>query len=373
MAIKSLFEKTNINQIELSNRFVRSATWENMADSKGHITPRLFQVYKELAQADLGLIITGCAFIMEEHQPNAGMNGIYSDEFIPGFKALTEMVHSFGSKIMVQVDNGSTQARYNVAGRKIWGPSAVADLETGIMATEMTKDDIRCLVEAFGAAAGRAKMAGFDGIQLHCAHGYCLSRFLTPHYNRRTDEYGGSLGNRARIVFEVLEEMREKTGNDFAIIIKINCEDFIPNGLTAADSKSVCRELDKLGIDAIEVSGGVWAAKDFYTRRPHIDSEEKEAYFAPFSQSLAEEIKAPVIVVGGLRSLPVIEKLASETKIRCFSLCRPLMREPRLVGRWMAGDSQKSVCTSCNKCFADDGNVCVFCRKQYPYEAGQKQ
>lgn len=362
--VRTLFEKTKINQIELMNRFVRSATWENMADRKGHLTAKLLRVYEELAQTRIGLIITGCAFILEEHQPNPGMIGIYGDSFIDEFKELTDMVHAYGGKIVIQVDNGSTQARYNVAGRKIWGPSAVADLETGIVATEMTKDDIRNLVRAFGAAAARAKRAGFDGIQIHCAHGYCLSQFLTPHYNRRTDEYGGNIQNRARIVLEVFAEMRKRVGADYAILIKINCEDFVANGLCAADSRYVCGELDKLGIDAIEISGGVWAAKELYTRRPNINSEDKEAYFASYSRMLAKEIKAPVILVGGLRSLPVIEKLLQETSIQYYSLCRPIMREPGLIERWSAGDARKSKCISCNQCFAADGNVCVFHRKK---------
>ena len=364
--MKTLFDKSKINRISLENRFVRSSTWENMADDKGHLTERLFKVYEELAKGGVGLILSSCAFIMENHQPNTGMIGIYDDYFIDEYKRFCDMIHSYGSKIVLQLDNGSSQARYKIHEREIWGPSAVPEMQTQIVPKEMTKEDIKTVVRAFGNAAYRAKQSGFDGVQVHCAHGYCLSQFLSPYHNRRSDEYGGSIQNRARIVLEVYEEIRNRVGKDFAILVKINCEDFVPGGMPFEVCKYVCKELDKAGIDAIEISGGIWAARvqDLYTYRPNIDTPDKEAYFKKYCEELSKEINAPIILVGGLKSYEVIEEILNSTNIEYFSLSRPLMREPDLIKRWQGGDLKKSKCISCNKCFAKDGNVCIFKRSK---------
>lgn len=360
--MKSLFDKTKINGIELKNRFIRSATWEAMADEKGHLTPRLLKVYEELADGGVGLIITGYTFVTEHEQPNPRMMGIYDDSFIEEYKQLTGSVHSRGGEIVLQIVYGGTQTGYRVENREIWGPSAVPEIKTGVMAKEMTKEDIRVLVKAFGDAAGRAKSAGFDGVQFHCAHGYLLNQFLSPYHNRRTDEYGGSTENRARIVLEVYDEIRERVGGDFAVLIKINCEDFVEGGLTFGDTRYVCRELSKRGIDAIEISGGILAAGDLMSRRPGIDKPSKEAYFKTYASEVARETNTPIILVGGLRSLDVMEAILSEGSIDYFSISRPFLREPNLIKRWLGGDRAKVKCISCNKCFSPDGNTCIFTR-----------
>lgn len=361
-----LFDKVTINGMEIKNRFVRSATWEGMADDQGHPTERLLQYYEELAKGGAGLIITGYAYVLEEEKPSPKMLGIYNDAFISEYQVLTDLVHRYGSKIAMQIAYGGTQTTYQTENRIIWGPSNVAEKETGVIAQEMSKEDINTLIKAFGKAAARAKAANFDAVQIHAAHGYLLSQFLTPYHNRRKDEYGGSIANRARIIFAVYDEIRSAVGPDFPVLIKINCADFIDNGLTFAECLYVCKELSRKGIDAIEVSGGIKAAKELSFYRKKINSPEKEAYFKQEAAAIAAEVNTPVILVGGLRSLEVIEEIAATTKISMFALSRPLIAEPDLIKRWQAGERQKAKCRSCNECRSPEGVICIFNRNRQP-------
>jgi len=364
--MRKIFEPTIVNHLHLKNRLVRSATWENLADDKGYLTQELMETYEKLALGGVGLIITGYAFVNRDEQPNPHMMGIYSDNFIAGYRKLTDMVHEHGSRIVMQIAYGGSQTGYPPEGRLIWGPSAVADLATGVVPTPMLREDIRTLVEAFGDAAARVKRSGFDGVQIHGAHSYLLSQFLNPYYNRRTDEYGGPIENRARIFLEVYDAIRERVGNDFPVLIKINSEDFMEDGATIEDSLVLAKMLDERGIDAIEVSGGTAGSGKKIPPRMKIDTPEKEAYHADYAARIAAEVEAPVMLVGGLRSPAVIEGLLDNTKIELFSLSRPLLCEPDLPHRWQDGDLARSRCVSCNGCLKikDGGNYCIFTERK---------
>lgn len=365
--MKTLFDKTKINNTEIKNRFVRSATWEAMADDEGHMTERLMKVYEDLAKDEVGLIITSWTFVTEYEQPNRKMLGIYDDSFIHEYRKLSEMVHSYGSKIVMQMSYGGSQSGFNaMRGREVLGPSAVPEISSGIVPKEMTKEDIKSLVKAFGDAAYRAEKAGFDGIQLQACHGFLLGQFMNPYHNRRKDEYGGSIENRSRILFEIYEEMRNRTGDEFLLLIKMNCSDFMDDGkgLTFEESKQVAKMLSNFGIDAIEISGGTFSlASSVQPIMDEIDSYEQEAYFREYAEEIAREIDIPVILVGGIKSLEVMEEILETSDIEYFALCRPLMREPDLIKRWKNGDRAKSKCISCMNCYSYNGNECVFLRE----------
>jgi 2,4-dienoyl-CoA reductase-like NADH-dependent reductase (Old Yellow Enzyme family) len=360
--MRTLFDETKINSMTLKNRLIRSATWENMADQSGHMTESLFKLYEGLACGGVGLIITGYAFPLAEEQPNPGMMGIYDDSFIEDYRPLTEMVHSHGSRIVMQLAYGGSQTNYRTEDRNIWGPSEVADLAFKVVPHEMSRENIQTLINAYGDAATRAKAAGFDGVQLHSAHGYLLNQFLCPYYNRRTDEYGGSIENRARIILEIYDEVRSRVGTDYPVLIKLNAEDYIERGATFEDCRYLCRELAARGIDAIEVSCGTFASGKLGPCRMRIDAPEKEAYNAEHAAQLADELDVPILLVGGLRSIEVIKNLLKTTPIDYFSMARPLLAEPQLVKRWQDGDCRPARCTSCNGCFRPNpaGNLCVL-------------
>jgi len=353
--------------MKLKNRFIRSATWENLADKKGHMTKKLLKVYQNLAEGQVGLIITGCSYVIERKKEHPGMMGIYDDCFIEEYKELTKIVHGYSSKIILQFGYGGTQTKQkNIKNGTIWGPSAVPEMKTGIVAKEMSKEDINILIKIFSEAALRAKAANFDGVQIHAAHGYLFSQFLNPYHNQRTDKYGGNIKNRARIIFELCDEIRNKVGKSFAVMIKINCRDFVKKEFRFEESKYVCKELAKRGIDAIEISGGIKAANELSSSgRKSIDTREKEAYFKNYAAEIAQEIEIPIILVGGIRSIQTAENILKETKISYFSLCRPLLAEPGLIKRWLIeGDRRKSKCISCNRCRTSEGNFCIYNQKQ---------
>lgn len=340
-----------MGNMELSNRFVRSATWEGMAAEDGGITDDLVALYRDLAKGKVGLIILSCASVDPRGKGLNGLIGIHSDSHIPGLKRLTDTVHEEGGKIVAQIYHAGAQMSID-SGFPVEAPSAVPAEGSGKVPVEMTPADIARVVKAFADAAQRAKESGFDGIQLHCAHGYLLSEFLSPSANVRTDAYGGPIENRARMVFEVYDAVRQRTGSDYLVLVKINVEDFHDAGLGTDDSLWICEQLAAKGIDAIELSGGTPAAGRNGAARTKIFEPDKEAYFKEHAKRFTPRLKCPVILVGGVRSVEVIEGLYTEGTAQFFSMSRPFISEPDLIKRWSSGDKRKARCASCNKCFA---------------------
>jgi 2,4-dienoyl-CoA reductase-like NADH-dependent reductase (Old Yellow Enzyme family) len=242
------------------------------------------------------------------------------------------------------------------------GPSAIEGLN-GVIAQEMTIEDIHATIEAFGLAAVRAREAGFDGVELHAAHSYLLSQFLSPAFNHRTDGYGGSVENRARIMLEVLQATQKRVGQDYPVLIKMNGRDFLEGGLDLEDSVQAGAMLKRAGGDAIEVSGGTFASGDLMPSRKGIIKEQDEAYFKAEALAFKASIDLPIILVGGIRSFAVAEGLVNDKIADYISMCRPFIREPGLVNRWKAGDLSKATCVSDSKCFrpalAGKGVYCV--------------
>jgi 2,4-dienoyl-CoA reductase-like NADH-dependent reductase (Old Yellow Enzyme family) len=200
-------------------------------------------------------------------------------------------------------------------------------------------------------------------VQIHYAHGYLLSQFLSPIFNRRRDEYGGSVVNRARIHLEVYHAIREAVGTSFPVLIKMNCRDFMENGLSLDDSIEAAGLLAAAGLDAIEVSGGLLTGGKLNPSRPGIDSEEKEAYFSEELRAFRKAIHIPLILVGGNRSFEVAERLVQNGLADYISMSRPFIREPDLINRWKAGDRRRAECLSDNLCFKPgmegEGIYCV--------------
>ena len=358
--MKKLFESTRLNKMEIKNRFVRGATWENMTTEDGHMTEELYQVYEELAKNEVGMIITGYANVVKEEQPNPGMMGIYDDSFIEEYKKLTDLVHEYDSRIILQVAYGGTKTKFNVGERIIFAPSAVAEKSSNTMGKEMTKEEIKYIVDAFGKSAKRAKESGFDGIEIHAAHTYLINQFLSPYYNRRTDEYGGNLENRMRFLKEIYFAMREEVGEDFPIIAKITATEFFEGGQTFEDTRVICKELEKIGVDAIDLSGNVHGkAKGMVGEEFDGYTIENEGYFYQYGKVISEEINIPVMTVGGLSDINKIDEILQTTNIEYFAVSRPLLAEPNLIKRWKDGDTSKAKCVRCSKCRTATGNYCV--------------
>lgn len=361
--MKNLFDSVEIGNLSVKNRFVRTATWENMTYN-GKMNEKLYDLYEVLAKGEVGLIVTGYANIVEEEQPNPGMFGIYDDSFIQGYRELCKRVHKYNSKIILQVAYGGTKTKYNVGERKIFAPSDVSELSTGTIGTPMTKEDINYIVSAFGQSARRAKEAGFDGIEIHGAHTYLINQFLSPYYNQRTDEYGGSLENRMRFLVEIYNAMRNEIGSDYPILVKLTASDFFDGGLTFEETRKIAQKMEKIGVNAIEVSGNIHGKGESLIGHEFEGYKiQKEAYFGEFAKIIAEELKIPVITVGGIKTYEATDKILNSSNISMFGLSRALLTEPHLVKRWKDGNIKKVKCVRCSKCRTPEGNYCVIFNK----------
>ena len=360
--MKNLFDQTEINGLKLSNRFVRSATWEGMATSDGEVTSRLVDVMIQLAKGGVGLIISSHAYVSKEGQAGIFQLGIHDDRLVPGLRKMASAVRKEGGKIVAQLAHAGFVANPELTGRTPLGVSQVegfGDRERKVM----TDQDIQDMIAAFTQAARRAKEAGFDGVQIHAAHGYLMNQFLSPAFNKRTDGYGGPVGNRARALLEALKNMREEVGERFPLLVKLNSEDYLEGGLTLQDSVKIGSLLEKAGLDAIELSGGTLLSGKLGPSRAGIKTEDKEAYFRDAARQFKKEVKIPIILVGGVRSFHVAEKMVAEGYADYVSMSRPFIREPNLVNRWQSGDHGRAKCISDNQCFrpgkTGEGVYCV--------------
>lgn len=329
--MKTLFDETMINRMKIKNRIIRSATWENMIDESGKLNNELIKIYEDLAKGGVGLIITGTTYVTEDTKTLSGHMGINNDRFIKDYKKLTDIVHSHDCRIILQA---------NYAGKD----------EQMLKPIELTQEEIKSIIKSFGDTAVRAEKAGFDGIQIHAAHGFFLSQFLSPEDNKRMDEYGGSLENNSRIILDLYNEIRERTGENFNIFVKINCIDSINYEKTFEACKYTCIQLSKKGIDGIEISGEINKKLSPYT----------ESIFRDYATKIAEEVEVPIILVGLNRTPAIMNEILNKTEIQYFALSRPLIRQPELVNIWQEDINKMPKCISCNKCFKTVGNRCVF-------------
>jgi 2,4-dienoyl-CoA reductase-like NADH-dependent reductase (Old Yellow Enzyme family) len=364
----TVFDETAINGMTMSNRMIRSATWEGMCEQDGRPTEKLINCYRDLAQGGIGLIISGYTFVRPDGKQLPGKMGIHTDDFAGDYENLTSTVHNAGGKIAVQLVHAGGQTDANNAGRQPLAPSAVQVDQFPEMPAELTKDEISEIIAAFAEGARRAKGWGFDGVQLHGAHGYLINQFLSPLTNRRTDEYGGSIENRCRFLLEVYRKVRESVGSDYPVFIKLNAADNLDGGLGVDDAVYAAKKLAEIGIDAIEVSAGTPASGEENPAREKILKPVKEAYNLPLARRIKEAVSCPVMVVGGFRSYEVAEKAIREDGMDYIAMARPLIREPALANRWLQGDHSPATCISCNSCFMpgleEGGIYCVIEKKE---------
>jgi 2,4-dienoyl-CoA reductase-like NADH-dependent reductase (Old Yellow Enzyme family) len=402
-----VFTPARIGQLEIKNRLVRSATYENAATREGEVCDFLVDLYRTLSKGGVGLIITSVASVYSEaRQMHFGMR-VDSDSFIPGLKKIPRVIKEIAQdcKVMLQLGHPGRQVINQEDAIKLLpvlpraylayiqrhpelmlplkeaphvveptAPSAIYDATFGRTPRVLTTDEIEEIVEAFAEGVRRAQEAGFDGAQVHAAHGYLLSSFLSPRTNQRKDQYGGSTENRTRVVKDIYQRARRRVGDGFPILIKINTTDFLPGGTDLNEAVQVGKLLSEIGFAAIETSGGMWEA---VTRkqeelgwppvilpeaRTGIKDQDQEAYFLPGAKALKEKTNATIILVGGLRSFSKIEEVLTSKVADFVSMSRPLIRQPDLPILWQSGEeSDKAECISCNACMPI-GSAPVACR-----------
>lgn len=346
-----VFDPITINGMTVRNRFVRSATWEGMAEPDGRATPKLEAAMAALAAGGVGLVISSHAYVEKRGQAGPWQLGAHAAAMEPGLARLSRAVHAAGGRFVVQLAHAGCRADPELTGEPCVGPSVPSNPKAP-PCREMKPDDLARLEAAFGEAASLCRDAGVDGVQIHSAHGYGLSQFLSPLTNRRSGAYGGSLENRARLLLEVLGAIRGRVGNDYPVLAKINSEDFTDGGFTREESLQVGQWLEEAGLDALEISGGTL---DSFPRSSirvgAFPLPEGEAWYRETATAMKEKLSIPVILVGGIRSIETAEALVDSGTADMVSLSRPLIREPGLVARWQSGDRAPSACVSDNACF----------------------
>lgn len=335
--MKDIFDNVSFNNLKVKNRLVRSATWEALADREGNIEDRTYKIYEKLAKGGVGTIITGFTSVDLCDVYFDGMMRLSEDRLIPEYKKLVDIIHKEDVKVISQLALGG----YFKDGMEI-------------EPDDMSKDDIKKVIDLFIKAAKRAKDIGFDGVQIHAAHFFFLSRFISPRVNHRMDEYGGNTDKRIKILYEIINGIKE-VAPSLHLTIKINSSDFTFGGLEENESLEICKKLAKVGLDSIEVSGNG-------TSRAGIKAHINEAYFLDFAKQLANEIDIPVILVGGLRSKEKMQEIINNTKIELLSTSRPLLCEPDFPNKLKNGETEESKCISCNSCYRTPSHICIFNR-----------
>lgn len=355
--MSQLFHPFQLGSLILPNRFIRSATCSYFTDEQGMILPPVIELYRNLADGDVGLIIKGHLYVHDAGRAHRGMAGISHDGHLPGLRALTQAVHNAGGLIFAQLNHAGLNSIIDRA-----GPSEY--ISNGWKGRALSLHEIEKIVEAFGSAADRAIRAGFDGVQIHSAHGYLISQFLSRLTNRRTDSWGGSLKNRMRFLFTVYDEVRTRLRSRIPVLLKMNCDDFSPNGFTIDDSVHVAKMICRRGLDALEVSGGgIGEQKTLCNRAVSDNSTLMEASFAGHAKQIREQVQpTPVAVVDGIRSRACMEAVIDTHVADLISMCRPFIMEPDIVQRIVAGQLASS-CTTCGACHSRDvsGTTLIHC------------
>lgn len=359
---ESIFAPTTIGGVHVKNRVVRAATDESMGDANGFPTAQLTALYERLAKGEVGAIITGYIAISEKGKsvfPDMCM--LDADEKIPTYKTLTDTVHQYGTPIIAQIVHCGAQ------GAAKYGKVCA-----------LKEDEIRTIIRQFIEAANRAYQAGFDGVELHCAHGYLLSEFLSSKKNNRHDNWGGSIENRFRIVDEILRGIKDILPQ-FPVWVKLNGSE--KGGVTEVLAAEYAMMMEQAGADAIEVSCGLSEDVFMFARgsvpfdmichdypavknvpkplmklaKPLVNKvleppAPKRLYNVSAAKCIKEKVHVPVIAVGGIHDLPEIESVLGEHGLDAVSLCRPLILEPTLVQKYKSGKQTEAKCIECNYC-----------------------
>jgi 2,4-dienoyl-CoA reductase-like NADH-dependent reductase (Old Yellow Enzyme family) len=374
-----VFSEARIGTLTLRNRLIHSATWECMAADDGAVTQPLIDRYVTLAKGEIGLIIPGYMYVHPGGKATPRQTGISDDKHLPGLTTLVDEVHKAGGLIAFQIVHGGRQSPRKVIGRDPLAPSGFGrDPVTLNKPAAATEEEIQEIIHSFVQAARRAKQAGADALQLHCAHGYLLSEFLSPFFNRRSDQWGGAPSNMFRLLKEIIIRIKDEVGRDFPLLVKLNANDFTPARAIGPDlAARYAGWLAELGIAALEVSAGTWYS--FHTVRGEIPIDDlagalswwmrpiakmifnrqigpcrfQEFYNLPAAEIIKNSLgDVPLTLVGGVRRLAEMDRVVSEKRVDFLSMSRPLIREPFLPKRLKSGETQAAACISCNRCFA---------------------
>lgn len=362
--MSTLFEPFVINGLEIKNRFVRSATVDNLGRDM-RVTEAQLAFYREMALGEVGLIISSGLFPALDGWAAPGQLGIHDDTMIPSLRKLVDAVHQSGGKIAAQLMHAGWFGNPAQSGLQVVGPSAMVNPANGLEVRELSSDEAHEHVDQFVQAGRRAMEAGFDAVQIHGAHGWLVSAFLSPVTNHRRDEWGGSPEKRANFVVRIIEGIRKLAGPDFPVFIKMGLREYHPHGKTTAEGIDSARRFIAAGLDAIEVSEGV-EEQPFH----HIRQDALHPYYEEECRQAREALGKPLILVGGMRELMDMQRIVDGGTADAVSMCRPFIMDQHIVRKFRQGSAVKSGCTSCNACIKEmqSRNIhCIFNEKLINY------
>jgi 2,4-dienoyl-CoA reductase-like NADH-dependent reductase (Old Yellow Enzyme family) len=383
--VSILFEPMKLGDVQIKNRFVRSATYDGMAAETGEVTDGIIELFQQLAKGDVGLIISGFLHVHPLGRVCCHQTGIHNDNMIPGLKKVVGAVHQQGGRIVFQLVHAGRQTTKGVIGQTPIGPSAKGrDPVNFVKPKEMTEGQIHQVIQAFGKAAQRAVEAGADGIQLHAAHGYLINQFLSPFFNDRSDNWGGSDENRFRFLKEVILETKQVLPEGMPLLVKLNTHDYTPQqGITPPLATTYAGWLAELGIDGLELSCGstIYSYMNMCQGDVPVDELLRSLpwWMKPLGKLMLNQLVGkydlqegynleaakmvkpvvggvPLLLVGGLRRVSQMQEIVEQGHADFISMSRPFIREPFVVKRIKEGETEVVSCISCNRCLAAVAN-----------------
>lgn len=346
MDFKTLFSPIKIGTMEVPNRFVVPPMGTNLANPDGTVSEALTAYWEARAKGGWGLLIVEVTAIDPLGKAIAFQPGIWDDSFIPGFKQLTEAIHRHGAKIVVQLHHAGRQTTADIIGAQPVAPSPVpCPISKGIP-RELSKNEIYNLIEKFGDAALRAKEAGFDGVEIHGAHGYLVAQFMSPHSNKRVDEFGGTFKNRMRFPLEIIKNVRRKVGGNYPVLFRLSGDERVTGGLNIAETRAMARVLEEAGVNALDVSVGVYGSMEYIIA----PADVPPGFILQDVEEIKKAVIVPVIGVGRIND-PMLAKDAIETgKADLLAWGRQSLADPELPNKVAAGCLDDiTPCIACNQ------------------------
>ncbi|MFT9497631.1 NADH:flavin oxidoreductase [Anaerosolibacter sp.] len=314
-----LLKPLQVGSLILSNRLIMPPMATAKSGADGKVSEEVLEYYKEKSEGGyISLIIIEHSFISQEGKASENQLSVAEDSTIAGLRELAHVIHQNGSKVIMQINHAGSAADEKVTGKIPVGPSAVPNPRKGNTPHELTKAEIVESIKAFRDAAVRVKEAGFDGVEIHSAHGYFLNQFFSPLTNKRTDEYGGDIHQRIKIHLEIIEEIHRALGKDFPIFLRLGASDFMDGGTTIEDSQIAAREFEKAGVAVLDISGGFSGYS--------ANGLTGQGYFSPLTKAIKEVVSIPVILTGGITEVQEAEKLLSQGKADLIGVGRALLK-----------------------------------------------
>lgn len=334
-SMKLLFTPIQAGALELKNRLAYPPIATAKAEADGAVSRQMVDYYDEkTAGGYLSLVIIEHSFVSMQGKASRNQLSVAEDSAVAGLARLAEAIHKNGSKTAMQINHAGSMAEREITGMEPVGPSGIAPMrkKSAVIPHELTAGEIQSIVSAFAGAARRVKAAGFDGVELHSAHGYLLNQFFSPLSNRRPDAYGGTLANRIRLHMEVIEAVRGAVGRDFPLLLRLGATDDAPGGTSIADSVAAAKAFEQAGVNLLDISGGLCGSA--------LSGDSGQGYFAPFSRAIKENVSIPVLLTGGVTKAQAAEELLKAGKADLIGVGRAIFTDSGWLER-EAGELRK--------------------------------